>query len=220
MRWRARCASTTAPFQDYLQGRHRPAPHIRVRIANLAGERDYEAWINRALEDTQKAFYDRVRQRRQREKAEARLKAVEAGKNTGLLAKSHARIPISEEEAEHLRDIIKSRLHKLKSKRKKAARLLETRTRYLLDDRLNEALSWAQLQHVKLALSIMESNGAPSEVLNRQRENVSLLETAYRPFILRTDLHSHASLRLERLAVADLNAAIQLREAELEALRD
>lgn len=225
-------------FQDYLAGRHRPAPHIRVRLALLAGVAAFDTLVHRQMQQCYGKFYERVCERRQQEKdaiqqrmadvAEAAHAMNGAGNSAGCRAEPEAYARLSDEEAHYAGAKLRTQKADLERQRQQAMERLEAQTHYHADDCLAAELARQRLEHSKNILSHVEAHGAsqqtsaaiPATAIEMQRKAVARLQKEYDGLQWRVDTISNTAPLFARLAIAEMDAAIRLREEALAMLGD
>lgn len=211
-------------FQDYLMGRHRPAPYIRKRIARLARVPDFDTLVDRQMQQHYGKFYEGVCERRQQRKSVVQERvnnAMHAGvaeTSAEQMTVLEAYMGLSEDEARYFGAKLRTQKAELERERKKMADQLEVEAQYHADDRLAAELIKARLDHSKAVLAFLEAKRALPEVIEAQRNAVNKLQKEYNSLRLRVDTLSNTAPLFARLALGEMDAAIRLRGEALEVL--
>lgn len=193
-------------FQAYLQGRHRPAPHIRRRLARLAGVATFDTLLDQQMVKHYGSFYSTVRANQQQESAAAKKQEQKTFPLLGTSEIRYAKAKLSTQKAN------------LERQRQRAAALLEAQRLYHQDDLLAARIAQVQLDHAQRTLTFLENNDSQPHIIDHQRQEVARHESIHRSLQLRVDTISNTATLFSQLALAELDAKIKLRKEFLDQL--
>lgn len=203
-------------------GRHRPAPHIRKRLARLAGTPDFDALVDLYMQKHYGKFYEHVCERRQQARVTVKKRMTRwadvAKTSTEQRVDLEAYAGLSEDEARYFGAKLRTQRADLQRERDRLSERLGIEALYHADDRLAADIAKQRLDQSQEVLRGIEGYGLPAETVERQREKVARLQKEYNSFRIRVDTISNTAPLFARLALAEMDAAIRLREEALEVL--